>query len=114
MNRLLIHSEQGTPVYFVLKSNLENWLKTQDEFISDINRVHGERYDYSKAVYVNNRSKVILKCKLHGEFLIRPNSLIDSKQTIIRFIVQKFENLQNDRKKFTSVQEQREKKHRSR
>jgi hypothetical protein len=54
--------------------------KTQDEFISDINRVHGERYDYSKAVYVNNRSKVILKCKLHGEFLIRPNSLIDSKQ----------------------------------
>lgn len=54
--------------------------KTQEEFIQNLIRVHGSKYDYSKVHYLNNRTKVILICKDHGEFLKSPNSLIDMKQ----------------------------------
>ena len=30
--------------------------------------MHGDRYDYSKVEYVNNRTKVCIICPIHGEF----------------------------------------------
>jgi very-short-patch-repair endonuclease len=38
--------------------------KTLDKF----NKIHGNKYDYSKFVYSNNRSSSIIICPLHGEF----------------------------------------------
>lgn len=46
--------------------------KTTDEFIAEARRVHGNKYDYSKAEYKNNREKVIIICPEHGEFLQSP------------------------------------------
>ena len=45
-----------------------------NEWIERAKKVHGERYDYSKVVYVNNHSKVCIICKEngHGEFLQTP------------------------------------------
>jgi len=40
--------------------------KTKEEFIQNLKRVHGNKYDYSKVHYLNNRTKVILICKDHG------------------------------------------------
>jgi hypothetical protein len=49
-------------------------LKISDqEFIRKANEVHGNRYDYSKIVYKNNRTKIIIICKEHGEFQQRPS-----------------------------------------
>lgn len=45
---------------------------TLREFIERACKVHGDRYDYSKVVYVNNKTKVTIICKEHGEFLITP------------------------------------------
>lgn len=35
---------------------------TIDIFIKNARKIHGEKYDYSKAVYVNNQTKMIIKC----------------------------------------------------
>jgi hypothetical protein len=42
-----------------------------DQFIEGAKQVHGDKYDYSKSVYVLSKSKVIIICKEHGEFLQR-------------------------------------------
>lgn len=44
------------------------------EFIEAANKVHGNRYDYSKVNYVNAKSNVAIICKIHGEFEQTPNS----------------------------------------
>lgn len=41
---------------------------TQNELLNRFRQVHGERYDYSKVVFVSSKSKVKIICKLHGEF----------------------------------------------
>lgn len=41
---------------------------TQEEFIKRCNEVHQNKYDYSKAVYINKRSNVLIICPIHGEF----------------------------------------------
>lgn len=39
-----------------------------DEFIERAKKIHGDKYDYSKVVYKNNKSKVCIICQFHGEF----------------------------------------------
>lgn len=41
-------------------------------FIEKARAVHGDRYDYSKTVYVRNRDKVTIICREHGEFEQKP------------------------------------------
>ena len=42
--------------------------KTKEEFIKEAIMVHGNKYDYSKVVYVNCRNKVNILCREHGLF----------------------------------------------
>ena len=42
--------------------------RTTEEFIELARQVHGDKYDYSKTVYVNKRNKVIITCPIHGDF----------------------------------------------
>lgn len=44
------------------------------EFIKKANKIHNDRYDYSKVKYVNCKTKVCIICHKHGEFLQTPNS----------------------------------------
>lgn len=41
---------------------------TTELFIKRAKKVHGDKYDYSKVEYVNNRTNVIIICPEHGEF----------------------------------------------
>ncbi len=45
---------------------------TTKDFIEKAIAVHGDKYDYSKAEYVNNRTKVCIICPEHGEFWQTP------------------------------------------
>lgn len=45
---------------------------TQDEIIEQFKAVHGDKYDYSKVVYVNKTTEVCIVCKKHGEFWQMP------------------------------------------
>lgn len=44
-----------------------------EKFIEDARKVHGDKYDYSKVKYINNRSKVYIICPIHGEFKQMPH-----------------------------------------
>ena len=41
---------------------------TTDEFIQKSVLIHKNRFDYSKVIYKNNKSKVIILCPTHGKF----------------------------------------------
>lgn len=42
--------------------------KSQEQFITESILIHGDRYDYSKVVYIGSQSNVIIICIIHGEF----------------------------------------------
>lgn len=42
--------------------------KTNDQFIFDANKIHCNRYSYSKTNYKTNKDKVCIICNRHGEF----------------------------------------------
>ncbi len=46
--------------------------KTTEEFIAEAREVHGNKYDYSKVVYVHSQTKVCIICPVHGEFWQTP------------------------------------------
>lgn len=41
---------------------------TQEEFTEKAKKVHGNKYDYSKAKYINTKTKLCIICPEHGEF----------------------------------------------
>ena len=46
--------------------------KTREQFIEETKAIHGDKYDYSKVEYKNNKEKVCIICPIHGEFWQRP------------------------------------------
>ena len=53
---------------------------TNEEFIKRAKAIHGDNYDYSKSKYKTSMTSIIVICKKHGEFNIRPNNHISGKQ----------------------------------
>jgi len=51
-------------------------VSSTEEFADKANLVHDCLYDYSKVDYKNSRKKVIITCKIHGEFLQTPSDHI--------------------------------------
>lgn len=49
------------------KESLENFLKKAI-------RTHGNRYEYNKVIYKKATEKVIITCKIHGDFLQKPTN----------------------------------------
>ncbi len=41
---------------------------TTEQFIDDARKVHGDLYDYSLVDYINNKTNVVIICKIHEEF----------------------------------------------
>jgi len=53
--------------------------KSLSEFINQSNKIHNNKYDYSKSKYENIDKKVIIICKKHGEFLQTPHRHLSSQ-----------------------------------
>ena len=49
-------------------------MKTTEQFIVEAKQIHGDKYDYAKAIYTKAINKVIIICKTHGEFYQQSNS----------------------------------------
>lgn len=47
---------------------------TKEEFILRSRKIHGDKYDYSKCIYIDNRTKVCIICRKHGEFEQNPSN----------------------------------------
>jgi hypothetical protein len=54
------------------KCNGKN-LKT-DDIIKEFEKIHGDKYDYSKVNYINSSTKINIICPEHGEFKQTPNN----------------------------------------
>lgn len=64
----------GCPKCKFEKASDTNRAKYSSEFIPRAREVHGDKYDYSKAEYVNNSTNVCIICPEHGEFWQTPAS----------------------------------------
>lgn len=45
---------------------------TKNEFVEKAKNVHGDKYNYDNVEYINNRTKVLITCKIHGDFYQTP------------------------------------------
>jgi len=53
--------------------------KTNEIFIREAYKAHGDVYDYSKVQYINRRTNVEIICHKHGPFMQRPDVHIQRK-----------------------------------
>ena len=68
-----IHYGNGCPKCGREQSRISNNL-SQEKVIRQFREVHGDKYDYSKVVYVKSHEKVIIVCPKHGEFCQKPHA----------------------------------------
>lgn len=47
---------------------------TKELFIKKAKQIHGNKYNYENVKYVNNTTKVLIVCPIHGEYYITPDS----------------------------------------
>lgn len=53
---------------------------TSDEFIAKCKHLnHVDNYSFDKTVYINNKTKVTVTCKEHGDFQISPSHLLNGE-----------------------------------
>ena len=45
-----------------------NKKKTTEQFVEEAKIIHGDKYNYSKVNYTSNKDKIVIICKIHGEF----------------------------------------------
>ena len=67
---------------------------TTQEFIEKAKSIHGDKYDYSKAIYTTAKKKLIIICPIHGEFEQTPDGHLRGQGCPKC----KFEKLSNDRR----------------
>lgn len=61
-----ISSKSGCP------SCAKKYRPTTEEFVEDMKQLHGNKYDYSNVLYINNKTKISIICPQHGTFEITP------------------------------------------
>lgn len=54
--------------------------KTKKQFILEAKKIHQHKYIFNKVNYVNCKVKVVITCKIHGDFSITPDSFLNAKQ----------------------------------
>ena len=86
-----------------------------EEFIKKFNdKFPDKHYDFSKATYTNNKTKILVVCPEHGEFWMRPNDLLNghgcpkcgkphSKYTVQDFI-EKARRVHGDKYDYSKVE----------
>ena len=66
--------KRGCPIcsrYSHIKNPIHVVFSTED-FVEKARSIHGDKYDYSKVEYTNNRTQVEIICKEHGSFFQKP------------------------------------------
>lgn len=49
------------------------------EFVNKVKSIHGDKYDYSKVEYINNNTKILIVCFIHGDFEQLPSNHLAGK-----------------------------------
>ena len=61
----------------IRRANLKR--KQQQKFIEEAISIHKDKYDYSKVKYLEANTKVVIICKIHGEFQQTPSKHLNSQ-----------------------------------
>ena len=62
------------------KDRLKNiFSSNSEEFITKSKKIHNDFYSYEKVNYVNNTTKVIITCPIHGDFEQEPHNHLQGK-----------------------------------
>ena len=67
---------------------------TTESFIKRANIIHKNKYDYSKTIYSDSKTKVIIICPIHGQFLQIPSMHLKGEGCLLCSI----EKIHNDKK----------------
>lgn len=87
-------------------------------FIAKAKEIHGDKYDYSKVVYKNNSTKVIIICPEHGEFEQQPNNhlmgercpdcakaiVMEKRRHSTEYFIKQAKNVHGDRYDYSKVE----------
>jgi hypothetical protein len=90
---------------------------TREKFIYRAQEVHGKKYNYDKVTYVNNKTKVIITCSIHGDFTQTPTvhlsgsgckkcvyDILRQKRTPpIKEVISKFKKIHGDKYNYNKV-----------
>lgn len=52
---------------------------TTENFITKSEKVHGSKFDYSKSIYKNSVTEIVISCPIHGDFHILPVSHLQGR-----------------------------------
>ena len=63
----------------IIEQNSNKKRKTLKMFIEDSEVTHNIFYSYTKAIYINNKSKIKITCPIHGDFLQTPDNHLQGK-----------------------------------
>jgi hypothetical protein len=80
---------------------------TQEEFIKKAKKIHNDKFNYDKVKYINGKTKVIITCPIHGDFLQTPNNHLkggckkcaDSNRDYLRVSLDQFKERANKKHK---------------
>ena len=75
--KIHVHRGSGCPSCSKIKLNQVRY--GTDEFIQKCIEVHGNKYDYSKVEYKNNRTSVKIICPIHSEFEQTPSNHLSNR-----------------------------------
>ena len=53
--------------------DLQSAINKTTFFVNKVSKIHDNKYDYSKTVFINSRHKLIVICPIHGEFIQKAN-----------------------------------------
>jgi hypothetical protein len=68
-----IHRKHGCPNCGIINRGEKRRLNIK-EFVKKSNKIHNNKYDYSKTKYINNKIDVCIICPEHGEFWQTPTN----------------------------------------
>src|SRR5574343_543773 len=86
--------------------------KTTQDIIAEFTDIHGDKYNYDRINYINNRSKVVIICQDHGEFKQRPNDHLQrkgcpkcvGKNKTTQDLIAEFTEIHGDKYDYSSVE----------
>ena len=67
-----------------------------EKFIERSKEIFNNKYDYSLTEYIDNKTDVIIKCDIHGEFKIKPNRHITGPKQGCKFCQENVRFYTND------------------
>lgn len=71
--------KQGCPACGATKPT-DKARSNTDTFVAKAKAIHGDRLNFEKTVYgANNKEKVVVTCPTHGDFSIKPNSILNGQ-----------------------------------